>query len=67
MQFPNEKLTTRTKSGRTALQSGSESERGHDPIAGDGQPLNAMTIDRPKPVRWCNAWSTPISVQNQGC
>src|SRR5665647_3687261 len=26
-----------------------------------------MKIDRPKPVRWCSAWSTPINVQNQGC
>ena len=26
-----------------------------------------MKIDRPKPVRWCSAWSTPISVQNHGC
>ena len=31
------------------------------------QPFAAMKIDRPKPVRWCSAWSTPISVQNHGC
>src|SRR5207253_2634052 len=27
----------------------------------------AMKIESPNPVRWCSAWSTPISDQNQGC
>ena len=35
--------------------------------AGRRAQFAAMKMERPKPVRWCRAWSTPIRVQNQGC
>ena len=60
MRLSNERLTTATGSATEALI-GSE-------LLGGGRPnqLAAMKIDRPKSVRWCSAWSTPINVQNHG-
>ena len=42
-------------------------ERQECPAGRYGPQFAAMKMERPKPVRWCSAWSTPIRVQNQGC
>jgi hypothetical protein len=37
---------------------------GYRSVNRQDQPFAAMKIDKAKPVRWCSAWSMPISHQN---
>ena len=60
MQVSNERLTTATGSATEGLIESLCSERLR------ANQFVAMKIDKPKSVRWCSDWSTPIKVQNQG-
>jgi len=60
MRLSNERLTTAPSSA-----TGNLIERHYRKTHRPNQ-LAAMKIDRPKSVRWCSAWSTPINVQNHG-